>query len=253
MRAREFITPVEQELDEGWKDTLGSLAVAGGVALGGAGGMAAKQALTSPSGASADTTPVVKQVQAPKAELPKLTAKQNSNPQKGWQSLSNSPHENILAKTAMRAGIKGTELAAFLAQCAHETMDFKFMKEIGNSKTFKKYDPRHAPKKAKALGNKVAGDGAKYKGRGYIQLTGRHNYKVAGEALGLPLEKNPELVEKPEVAAKVAVWFWQHRVQPNVDNFNDVRAVTKPINPGLKGLQNRLETFKDYKQVVASL
>jgi predicted chitinase len=120
-------------------------------------------------------------------------------------------------------------------------MDFKHMKEIGGSLDFKKYDPKYAPKKAKALGNTKPGDGAKYKGRGYIQLTGKYNYKKAGEALGLPLEQKPELVEKPEVAAKVAVWYWNSRVASKVDNFKNTSDVTKTINPGMKHLDQRKE------------
>jgi putative chitinase len=122
------------------------------------------------------------------------------------------------------------------------------MIEYGGGLDFRKYDPKHSPKKARELGNKKAGDGARYKGRGYIQLTGRYNYKRAGQALGLPLEDKPELAENPEVAAKIAVWFWQSRVQPRVNNFNDVRAVTKPINPGLRGLEDRKEAFVDFKK-----
>jgi putative chitinase len=126
-------------------------------------------------------------------------------------------------------------------------MDFKHMKEIGGSLDFKKYDIRFAPNKAKALGNTKPGDGAKYKGRGYIQLTGKYNYKKAGDALGLPLAEKPQLVEKPEVAAKVAVWFWQNRVKPNVNNFQDTKAVTKGINPGLKHLDKRSDKFKSFQ------
>jgi predicted chitinase len=165
------------------------------------------------------------------------------------KTLTGTTHEAVLTRTARASGITDpTELAAFLAQCAHESHDFKSMVEYGGSLDFRKYDPKFAPKKARALGNTKVGDGARYKGRGYIQLTGRYNYKRAGEALGLPLEQNPELAEKPEVAAKIAVWFWKQRVQPNVDNFNDVRAVTKPINPGLNGLENRKEAFIDFKK-----
>jgi putative chitinase len=165
------------------------------------------------------------------------------------KTLTGTTHEAVLTRTARAAGITNPiELAAFLAQCAHESHDFKSMVEYGGSLDFRKYDPKYAPRKAKALGNKKAGDGARYKGRGYIQLTGRYNYKRAGQALGLPLEQKPELAEKPEVAAKIAVWFWQQRVQPRVDNFNDVRAVTKPINPGLNGLEDRKDSFKDFKQ-----
>jgi predicted chitinase/LysM repeat protein len=165
------------------------------------------------------------------------------------KTLTGTTHEAILTRTARAAGITNPiELAAFLAQCAHESHDFKSMVEYGGSLDFRKYDPKYAPRKARALGNTKAGDGARYKGRGYIQLTGRYNYKRAGQALGIPLEKNPQLAEKPEIAAKIAVWFWQQRVQPNVDNFNDVRAVTKPINPGLNGLEDRKEAFVDFKK-----
>jgi len=162
------------------------------------------------------------------------------------KSVTGNPHEVFLKKEAEKAGIKGSELAAFLAQCAHETLDFKHMKEIGGSLDFKKYDIKHAPKKAKVLGNTKPGDGAKYKGRGYIQLTGKYNYKKAGDALGLPLVEKPELLEKPEVAAKVAVWYWKTRVKPNVDNFKDTKTVTKPINPGMKHLDQRKEKHQEF-------
>ena len=163
------------------------------------------------------------------------------------KTVTGNPHEVILKKAAQKAGIVGNELAAFLSQCAHETLDFKHMKEIGGSLDFRKYDPKFAPKKAKALGNTTVGDGAKYKGRGYIQLTGRDNYKKAGQALGLPLEKKPELVEKPDVAAKVAVWYWQNRVAPKVSSFKDTSAVTKTINPGMKHLDKRKEKHQAFQ------
>lgn len=253
MRAHEFIN--QEDLDEGWKDTLTNLAIAGGIAAGGTGGMMAKQALTAPSGPSADKAPIVKTVAAPKADIkvpvakkPEVKKPEVKKPV-NVKPVTGNPLESVLLKTAKASGITGAELAAFMAQCAHETMDFKSLKEFGGSLDFRKYDPKYAPKKAKALGNKKVGDGARYKGRGYIQLTGRYNYKRAGEALGLPLEKHPELVEKPVVAAKVAVWFWQNRVQPKVDNFHDVNAVTKPINPSMNGLSDRKENFKTYMQV----
>jgi len=201
---------------EGWKDWAAAGALGTALAFGGAGDAEA---------AKKKSTDVIQQVS--KKDIAK--------------SVTGNPHEVFLKKEAEKAGIKGSELAAFLAQCAHETLDFKHMKEIGGSLDFKKYDIKFAPRKAKILGNTKPGDGAKYKGRGYIQLTGKDNYKRAGQALGLPLVEKPELVERPEIAAKVAVWYWKERVRDKVDSFKDTKSVTKPINPGMKHIDQRKE------------
>jgi len=159
------------------------------------------------------------------------------------------PLEKVLVVIAQQAGIVGTELKQFLAQCAHETANFTTLREIGNATYFaKKYDKQYNPARAKILGNVKPGDGIRYKGRGFIQLTGRYNYKKAGESLGLPLEQQPELVEQPGIAAKVAVWFWGNRVKPNVSDFSNVPQATRPINPALKGLQNRQQHYNTYNQ-----
>ena len=163
----------------------------------------------------------------------------------------NSTPEHMVQRVAIQSGIKGAELAQFMAQTRHESADFSRMKEIGGAKYFhSRYDPSVAPQTARILGNTRPGDGVRYFGRGFIQITGRDNYKRAGEALGLPLEQHPELAARPDVAAKIAVWFWKMRVKPNVQNFNDTTAVTKLINPALRGLQDRLQHFKDYKMVM---
>jgi putative chitinase len=201
---------------EGWKDALAGAALATGLAFGAPGDAEASKK---------KPTDVIQQIS--KKDISK--------------SVTGNPHEVFLKKEAEKAGIKGQELAAFLAQCAHETLDFKHMKEIGGSLDFKKYDIKFSPRKAKALGNTKPGDGAKFKGRGYIQLTGKYNYKKAGEALGIDLLTKPELLEKPEIAAKAAVWYWKERVRDKVDSFKDTAAVTKPINPGMKHLDQRKE------------
>jgi predicted chitinase/FMN phosphatase YigB (HAD superfamily) len=235
----------EEDLEEGWRDWVGGAALGAAVATG---GPAAYDAFKDkPAEEPAKVMAVKKQEKSPEI-------KPNAVPK---QSVTGSPHEKFLTKAAVAAGIKGEELAQFLAQTSHESHNFKSMVEYGGSLDFKKYEPRFAKDKkgklvqvnpkAKTLGNIKKGDGARYKGRGYIQLTGRYNYKRAGEALGLPLEQKPELVEKPEIAAKVAIWFWQNRVQPKVDNFGDTRASTRPINPGLKGLEDRKEKFQDFR------
>ena len=163
----------------------------------------------------------------------------------------NSGIEHLLVRVAMAAGIRGNELAQFMAQTRHESADFSRMREMGNANYFaKRYDPKYAPEKAKILGNTHAGDGIRYHGRGFIQITGRDNYRRAGEALGIPLEQNPDLAADPKIAARIAVWYWKTRVQPKIQNFNDTTAVTKAINPALRGLQDRLQHFKDYKLVM---
>lgn len=268
--------------NEGWRDTLAGLALGGAVAMGGAAEANVEKVVvgkgdTVYSIAKAfDTTPevikklnkldrnfniklgdtvkvpagdVIKEPKKPSKDDKPAPAKKKQPTLDVSKTFTGTTHEAVLTRTARAAGITNpTELAAFLAQCAHESHDFKSMVEYGGSLDFRKYDPKYAPRKAHELGNKKIGDGARYKGRGYIQLTGRYNYRMAGKALGLPLEQKPKLAEKPEIAAKIAVWFWKQRVQPNVDNFNDVRAVTKPINPGLNGLEDRKDSFKDFKQ-----
>jgi putative chitinase len=209
-----------EQLEEGWRSALGGAALAGAMALGG-GAADAKMQPSAGMQAKAPTT----QAQAP-------------TPKAG-------PVEQ-LKSVAMASGIKGTELAQFLAQCAHESANFASMEERGTPAYFtKKYEKN--PRKAKILGNKVKGDGERYKGRGYIQLTGRDNYTRAGAALGLPLAQQPELAARPDVAAKVAVWYWKNRVAPKIKDFSNTAAVTKKINPASKGLQSRKDQFKSYQ------
>lgn len=168
-------------------------------------------------------------------------------------SLLKTPRGIALVREARAAGMKGRELSQFLAQCAHESLNFGVLRELGDQNYFKRYDIKYAPERAKRLGNLRPGDGFKYIGRGFIQLTGRENYRRAGRALGLPLEEQPELVEKPDIAAKVAIWFWQHRVQPKVDDYSDTRSATKPINSGLKALDDRHEKYEAIAHILGVL
>lgn len=167
--------------------------------------------------------------------------------------LLNTEIGKALVGQARAAGMKGRQLSQFLAQCAHETLNFQHMEELGNEKYFNRYDIEHNPKKAKELGNVKPGDGYKYRGRGFIQLTGRDNYAKAGKAIGLPLEEQPELVERPDVAAKVAIWFWKNRVQPRVSDYSDTVSVTKPINKGLKGLEDRERKYRAIAHILGVL
>lgn len=114
----------------------------------------------------------------------------------------------VLLDTIIAADWPLSYAAYALATAHHETAQWKHMKELGGEDYFKRMYDKHGsrPIKAAELGNVQAGDGAKFAGRGYVQLTGRANYVKAGKALGLDLLKEPQTVEEPGVAAKVLVW-----------------------------------------------
>ena len=87
------------------------------------------------------------------------------------------------------------------------------------------------------MGNDQPGDGYNYRGRGYMQLTGKDNYRAAGDALGLDLVHHPDLAAKPENAARIATWYWQHNVPENARE--DVTKATRAVNGGTNGLADR--------------
>jgi predicted chitinase len=194
----------------------------------------------------------------PKIKSPSPQAIQQAKNQQATKPASPTKDpqaEAMLYKIAKANGMKGSELAQFLAQTKHESWDHSRLQEkpVGDPNKYfaKKYDPALAPKTAKILGNKLRGDGVKYHGRGFIQLTGRDNYRMASEALGLDLLNRPNLASNPEIAAKIAVWYWNTRVKPKVQNFDDTVAVTKTINNAMFGLDDRLANFIDYKKRVS--
>lgn len=189
------------------------------------------------------TTPEPKQVSTqsvPKPEPKPL-------PQAAPKLTTNQSNKQYLLQFLTQSGMKGAELVAFFAQSAHETQNFTLMTEKGNKDWFKNYDPQFNPKNAKIIGNTKPGDGEKYKGRGYLHLTGRYNYRAAGKALGLPLEEHPELLENPEIAAKASLWYWNTRVKPKVKDFTDVAQVTRPINRKLHNLPARKAQYKKWR------
>jgi predicted chitinase len=179
---------------------------------------------------------------AVKKEKEKLTPSTATN--------ANKEMEKVVYVAAKKAGIQGKELAQFMAQVAHETLGFQRLVEVGDKKYFNRYDPKHSPKKASILGNTKAGDGLRYKGRGFIQITGRDNYRKAGKALGIDLENNPKWASDPKIAAKIAVWYWQNRVKPAVDDYTDTIGVTAKINPSMNGLGDRDMNFHHYLRLL---
>ena len=103
-------------------------------------------------------------------------------------------------------------------------------------------------------GNEASGDGWRYRGRGAIQLTGRDNYEAAGTALGLDLVNHPELLEQPENTTRASAWWWQsHGLNERVDaNPIDVEGVTRVINGGTHGLEDRQNRFDRINRVPAN-
>lgn len=136
-------------------------------------------------------------------------------------------------------------LAHFLAQASHESEGFRFLKEIwGPTKAQKKYEGRAD------LGNVRVGDGFLYRGRGIFQLTGRSNYARLGKALALPLEVDPDLACDPQVSVRIACHFWMtHEINAFAD-ANDIIRVTRAINGGLNGIEDRKACFLRARQVL---
>ena len=130
-------------------------------------------------------------------------------------------------------------VAAFIAQIGHESGQLKYVKEIwGPTKAQAKYEGRAD------LGNTVAGDGSKYRGRGLVQITGRANYKACGEALGLDLINHPELLEKPQHACMSAAWFWSTRGLNTLGDAGKFDTITQRINGGQNGAADRKALYE---------
>ncbi|MDD4852968.1 MAG: glycoside hydrolase [Acinetobacter towneri] len=121
-------------------------------------------------------------------------------------------------------------LIHFLAQLAHESGNFRYMEEIASGAA---YEGR------KDLGNVNKGDGVRYKGRGPIQLTGRANYRRYGQQLGIDFENNPEIVAIPSVGLMVACKFWFDNGLNTLADQDDLRAITRRINGGYNGFDDR--------------
>jgi len=141
--------------------------------------------------------------------------------------------------------IGSKRVAAFIAQIGHESGQLVYVREIwGPTPAQAKYEGR------KDLGNSVPGDGFKYRGRGLIQITGRANYAACGEALGLDLINQPELLEQPKNACLSAAWFWATNGLNTLADQDQFNTITRRINGGLNGLQDRLEIWARARAVL---
>lgn len=146
-----------------------------------------------------------------------------------------------------RYGIVGAaRMAAFIAQVGHESGQLRYVREIwGPTKQQAGYEGRTD------LGNTVKGDGSKYRGRGLIQVTGRANYAACGSALSLDLISKPELLELPQHAAMSAAWFWSTNGLSALADKGEFVKITRRINGGTNGLDERLEFWDRAKRILA--
>jgi putative chitinase len=160
-------------------------------------------------------------------------------------------------------------IAAFVAQCAHESGGFTALKENLNYKAvtlrkiFPKYFPDDAianhyaslPNKQEAIANKVyasrmgngdeaSGDGYRYCGRGLIQLTGKNNYQSFADSLEMDVEDVPEYLATFEGAAQSACWFWESNNLNQWADKGDILTLTKRINGGTIGLEDRIKHYE---------
>jgi putative chitinase len=126
-------------------------------------------------------------------------------------------------------------LMHFVAQLGHESGSFKYMQEIASGAA---YEGRQD------LGNTQRGDGVRYKGRGPIQLTGRANYRTYGRSLGMDFERHPEIVATPSVGLLIACKYWADKGLNNLADAGDINAITRRINGGLNGYDDRLRRLE---------
>ena len=152
--------------------------------------------------------------------------------------------------------------ACFLGQCAHESGGFTALSENLNysASSLCRVWPKRFPtvtdgqnyeRNPQKIANKVyanrmgngdeeSGEGFAYRGRGLIQLTGKSNYEACGEAIGVDLVSNPDLVATPEYAALSAGWFWDKNHLNKFADANDMEGLTKKINGGTHGIEDRV-------------
>jgi putative chitinase len=183
----------------------------------------------------------------------------------------------MIPDTAAKFGINTPlRLAHFLAQCGHESGGFRATQENlnysakGLNGIFKKYFPTEAaaasyarqPQKiaskvyANRMGNgtEASGEGYKFRGRGYIQLTGKENYTAFGKSIGEDMTVNPDKVAS-QYALLSAAWFFSknglHKMADEGNSDAVVTKITKRVNGGTIGLPDRIKHFKEYYSLLA--
>ncbi len=164
--------------------------------------------------------------------------------------------------------------AAFIGQCAHESGNFKYLEENLNYSAerlcavwpsrfpnLEAAAPYH--RNPEAIANKVysgrmgngpedSGEGFAFRGRGVVQLTGRDNYQRCGDGLGVDLVGNPDLLKDPKYAMLSAGWFWNKTNLNALADSGDLETMTRRINGGLNGLNDRLKHIAHAQEVLTA-
>lgn len=167
-------------------------------------------------------------------------------------SRSASANEQYLKNVLIAGGVTDPiKLAAWMAQCKHESGGFRYLKEFASGNA---YEGR------RDLGNTQPGDGPRFKGRGFIQCTGRNNYASMSRYFRQDFVSNPQLVEQLEWAAKSVLWFFNVYKTPGFKNrtmrqpyrdttafWSDIVSVTALVNGGQNGLADRRQAFEYYR------
>ena len=164
-------------------------------------------------------------------------------------------------------------IAAFIAQCAHESANFTALHENLNyrSETLSKVWPKkfppavaqqyaHKPEAIANLayasrmgnGNEASGDGWRYCGRGLIQLTGKDNYTAFADSIGITPEEVSDYVQTFEGAAQSACWFWESNNLNQYADSGDIETMTKRINGGTLGLEDRKKHYEHAKHILGA-
>ena len=165
-------------------------------------------------------------------------------------------------------------IASFLAQCKHESGNFTAIKENLNYKpeSLMRVWPRYFPTMEIALqyahnqekianrayanrmgnGDEASGDGWRYCGRGLIQLTGKDNYQGFADSVSISVEEAPAYLETFEGAAQSACYFWEDRHLNIFADANDIKAMTKTIDGGYLGLEEREKNYHEILKLLGA-
>jgi putative chitinase len=184
-----------------------------------------------------------------------------------WVDALNATFQRFNIDTPVRQ-------ASFIGQCGHECGNFKVLEENLNYRAevlmrlwksrFPTIDIANEyarnPKKiankvyASRMGNRdeSSGDGYRFRGRGCIQLTGHANYFHAGKACGVDFVMEPDLVATPQYAAMTAGWFWDTHKLNQFADVRDFKTMTKKINGGFIGLDDRIKHIEHAMQVLTA-